>query len=146
MIESWLVSFVTLRSAVDHQMGDRFIFYRQIKKRTTSQQKHVKKVSAQAINTLKELEMALKTLKVEIPGSKSELQNQEGKRRRREVCARGLRLSSDRFSRTPLTSFVVFYSSWQSASCGHMAFSTRSKKYIKEVSPNFVTWTFKHPV
>lgn len=44
------------------------------KKRTTSQQKHVKKVSAQAINTLKELEMALKTLKVEIPGSKSELQ------------------------------------------------------------------------
>lgn len=70
MIESWLVSFETLRSAVDHQMGDRFIFYRQIKKRT-SQQKHIKKVSAQVINTLKELEMALKTLKVEIPGSKS---------------------------------------------------------------------------
>lgn len=144
MIESWLVSFETLRSAVDHQMGDRFIFYRQIKKRTTSQQKHVKKVSAQAINTLKELEMALKTLKVEIPGSKSELQKQEGKRRQREVCARGLRLSLDCFSRTPLTSFVVFFiylgrvqvaATW--------LFQHVQKIYIKEVSSNFVTWTSK---
>lgn len=55
----------------------------------TSQQKHIKKVSAQAINTLKELEMALKTLKVEIPGSKSELQNQGGKKTvARSLCSR----------------------------------------------------------
>lgn len=87
MIESWLVSFETLRSAVDHQMGDRFIFYRQIKKRTTSQQKHVKKVSAQAINTLKELEMALKTLKVEIPGSKSVTKSRRKKTATRSLCS-----------------------------------------------------------
>lgn len=65
-----LFSSETLRSA-PHRPHGRLtpFFYRQIlKKRTKSQQKYIKKkikeVSAQAINTLKELEMALKTRKV----------------------------------------------------------------------------------